>query len=220
MSDMSKKEFVKRSVLCIVSLFFIGLGIALTKHGGLGISPVSSVPNVVSIRFDSLTFGTWLTISNCLLLLGQIVLLHRRFQPWQLLQIPLSFLFGYFTDFGLWLVSGVPNDVYAMQLLLVIAGVAVLGLGIALGVIADMILNSAEAFVKALADVTGRDFGSTKVAFDVTWVLLSAVLSLIFFGGELRGIREGTVISAVLVGFTVKCYRRLLQKPLTDILTR
>lgn len=217
---MPKKEFIRRCILFIVSLFFMGLGVALTKHGALGVSPISSVANVVSLRFTALSFGTWLTITNILLLLGQILLLRRRFQLIQLLQIPLSFLFGAFTDLGVWMVSAIPNDVYAVQLLLVLSGIAVLGFGITLGVIADVILNAGEAFVKALADVTHRDFGSVKTAFDVSWVLLSVVLSLIFFGGRLMGTREGTILSALLVGFTVKFFRRLLQKPLTHLLTK
>ena len=220
MTTVSKKEVFKRYILFIICLFFMGLGVALTKHGELGVSPISSVANVVSLKFTFLSFGTWLTISNCVLLLGQIILLRRNFKPIQLLQIPLSFLFGYFTDFGLWLVSGIPNDNYAVQSILVIAGIIVLGFGITLGVIADVILNSGEAFVKALADVTKKEFSNMKIVFDVSWVFLSVVLSLIFFDGKLLGTREGTVISALLVGFTVKFFKPILHKPLIKILTR
>lgn len=217
---MTKKELAKRYILFILCLFFMGLGVALTRHGALGVSPISSVANVMSLKFTFFTFGTWLTISNCVLLLGQILLLRRKFRPFQLLQIPLSFLFGYFTDFGLWLVGRIPNDVYIVQILLVLSGIAVLGFGITLGVIADVILNSGEAFVKALADVTGKEFGNTKIVFDVSWVLLSIVLSLLFFGGRLEGTREGTVVSALLVGVVVKFFRPRLQKPLEKLLKR
>lgn len=220
MKTMSKKETVKRYILFIISLFFCGLGIAFTKHAELGVSPISSIANVVSIKFTFISFGTWLIVSNCVLLLGQIILLRRKFNPIQLLQIPLSFLFGYFTDFGLWIIDGIPNDNYAVRLLLVLAGIVFIGFGIALGVIADVILNSGEAFVKALAEVTKKDFGNTKIAFDTSWVLLSIVLSLIFFDGKLLGTREGTVISALLVGVAVKFFRPILQKPLTVILTK
>ena len=74
--------------------------------------------------------------------------------------------------------------------------------------------------MKALADVTKRDFGNTKIIFDVSWVLLSVVLSLIFFDCRLLGTREGTVISALLVGVTVKLFRPHLQEPLTKMLRR
>ena len=217
---MTKREILKRYLLFILCLFFMGIGVALTKHGELGVSPISSVANVVSIKFTFFSFGTWLTISNCVLLLGQILLLRKKFKPLQLLQIPLSFLFGYFTDFGLWLARNIPNDTYIAKLLLVLSGIVVLGFGITLGVIADVILNSGEAFVKALADVTKKDFSNMKIAFDVTWVLLSIVLSLIFFDGKLYGTREGTIISALLVGVTVKLFRKVLQRPLDSILKK
>jgi len=208
---VTKKEVFKRYLLFIACLFFMGIGVALTKHGELGVSPISSVANVVSIKFTCLSFGTWLTISNCVLLLGQILLLRKKFKLMQLLQIPLSFLFGYFTDFGLWIADKIPNDTYLAQILLVFSGIIVLGFGITLGVIADVILNSGEAFVKALSDVTKKDFGNLKIAFDVSWVLLSVVLSLIFFEGKLYGTREGTILSALLVGVAVKLFRKVLQ---------
>ena len=86
---MSKKETIKRYILFILCLFFMGIVVALTKHGELGVSPISSVANFVSIKFTFLSFGTWLTISNCVLLLGQVLLLRKNFQPIQFLQIPL-----------------------------------------------------------------------------------------------------------------------------------
>lgn len=220
MKKRSKKEIIKRYMLFIISVFFCGVGVAFTKHAELGVSPISSIANVVSIRFDFISFGTWLIVSNCVLLLGQIILLRRNFKPIQLLQIPLSFLFGYFTDFGLWIVDGIPNENYFVRLLLVGAGIIFIGFGIALGVIADVILNSGEAFVKALADVTKKDFGNVKIVFDTSWVLMSIVLSLIFFDGKLLGTREGTVISALLVGVAVKFFRPILKNPLTKILEK
>lgn len=82
---MSGKENFKRWILFIFCLFFMGLDVALTKHGELGVSPISSVANVISLKFDFLSFGTWLTVSNCVLLLGQIILLRKKFRPMQLL---------------------------------------------------------------------------------------------------------------------------------------
>ena len=217
---MSKKEIFKRYILFILCLFFMGIGVALTKHGELGVSPISSVANVISIKFSFLSFGTWLTISNCVLLLGQVILLRKNFMPFQLLQIPLSFLFGYFTDFGLSLASFIPNDIYIVKLSLVIFGIVVLGFGITLGVIANVILNSGEAFVKALSEVLHKDFSNVKIAFDISWVALSIVLSLIFFNGSMVGTREGTVISAVFTGVAVKLWLKFIKNPIENVLIK
>lgn len=95
---MSKTETVKRYILFVISLFFAALGVAFTKHAELGVSPISAVANVLSCKFTSLSLGTWLIIWNCALIVGQIIILRKKFQPIQLLQVPLSFLFGWFTD--------------------------------------------------------------------------------------------------------------------------
>ena len=208
---MTKKEIFKRYALFIISLFFSALGVAFTKHGELGVSPISSVANIMSYKFSFLTMGTWLIIWNCILILGQIVILKKDFQLIQLLQVPLSFLFGYFTDFGLWCVSFIPADFYPFRLMLVIVGIIILGFGISLSVIANVIMNSGEAFVKAVSDITKRNFGNVKIAFDIICVVLSIILSLIFFDLSVVGTREGTVISALFTGITVKFFTRNLR---------
>lgn len=208
---MTKKEIFKRYALFIISLFFSALGVAFTKHGELGVSPISSVANIMSYKFSFLTMGTWLIIWNCILILGQIVILKKDFQLIQLLQVPLSFLFGYFTDFGLWCVSFIPADFYPLRLMMVIVGIIILGFGISLSVIANVIMNSGEAFVKAVSDITKRNFGNVKIAFDIICVALSIILSLIFFDLSVVGTREGTVISAFFTGITVKFFTRNLR---------
>ena len=216
---MDKKEIAKRYGLLVIGLFFAALGVALTKRGELGVSPISSVANVLSYQFTDLTLGSWLILWNCVLILGQILLLRRNFQPIQFLQIPLSFLFGWFTDFGMWLVSFLPVQVYAVRLLMVLAGTVVLGFGITLSVIADQIMNSGEAFVKAISDVTHEEFATIKVVFDISCVLVALILSLLFFEGSIVGTREGTIIAALCTGFVVKFFSRRLTTPLTARLT-
>lgn len=217
---MAKKELFKRYALFVISLFFMGLGVALTKHGELGVSPVASVANVVSCKFTVLSIGNWLVIMNCTLLLGQILLLRKRFQRIQLLQVPLAFLLGYFTDLGMLLARMLPNGSYFARLSLVVCGTVVIGFSIALGITADVVLSSGEAFVKALATVLKKEFGNVKVAFDISWVSLAMVLSLIFFDGQLIGVREGTLLSALTLGFVVKLFDRRLRKPLTRMLVK
>lgn len=211
---MDKKEIAKRYGLLVIGLFFAALGVAFTKRGELGVSPISSVANVMSYQFSDLTLGSWLILWNCVLILGQILLLRRDFQPIQFLQIPLSFLFGWFTDFGMWLVSFLPVQFYAVRLLMVLVGIVVLGFGITLSVIANQIMNSGEAFVKAISDVTQKEFGTIKVGFDVACVVIALVLSLLFFEGSIVGTREGTILSALFTGFVVKFFSRRLTDPL------
>lgn len=217
---MSKKELTKRYITFIIGLFISALGVAITKKGELGVSPISSVANVMSFRFPVLTLGNWLIVWNGILILGQILILRKKFQWIQLLQIPVSFLFGYFTDFGMWLLSFFPANVYVLRLALVVLGTAVLGLGISLAFQANVIMNSGEAFVKAVSDTIKKDFGNVKIVFDVSCVVFSILLSLLFFDFKIVGTREGTIIAALLTGISVKLFNKLLKKPICAILEK
>lgn len=215
-------EYVKRYTLFIISLFFSALGVAFTKYAEIGVSPISSVANVLSLKLDFFTIGSWLIVWNCVLILGQIIILRKKFQPIQLLQIPLSFLFGWFTDICLMLVKLIPVNFevfYPWRIVFVVIGVIILGFGIALSVIANVIMNSGEAFVKAVSDGIHKDFGNVKIVFDVSCVVIAVVLSFIFFH-ELKGTREGTVITALCTGFAVKLFTKLLKTPVEKILTK
>lgn len=216
---MTKTETTKRYLLFIISLFFCALGVAFTKHGDLGVSPISSVANIMSYRFSSLSLGTWLIIWNCILIAGQIAILGRKFQTIQFLQVPISFLFGWFTDFGMWIVSFIPVNSYPLRLIMVLIGVIILGFGVALSVIANVIMNSGEAFVKAVSDSIHKEFGNVKIAFDVMCVITALALSLAFFHFSIVGTREGTIISALLTGIAVKFFTRKLKNPLSFVLT-
>lgn len=214
---MSKSEIIKRYILFVISLFFAALGVAFTKHGELGVSPISSVANVLSYRFSSLSLGTWLIIWNCLLIVGQIFILRKKFQLIQLLQIPLSFLFGWFTDLGMWIVSFIPVNSYPIRIIMVVIGIIILGFGISLSVIANVIMNAGEAFVKAVSDSIHKEFGNVKIVFDVLCVILSLVLSLLFFNFTIVGTREGTILSALLTGVVVKFFSNKLKEPLNTV---
>lgn len=216
---MSKKETEKRYVLFVISLFISALGVAFTKHGELGVSPISSVANVMSIKLDFFSLGIWLIIWNCVLILGQILILRKKFKPIQLLQIPLSFLFGYFTDFGLWLVGFIPAESYIMRLVMVFIGIVILGFGVSLSVSANVIMNSGEAFVKAISDTANKNFGNVKIAFDVSCVVLALILSLLFFDFTIVGTREGTIISALCTGLVVKLFRKLTDEPVNRLVS-
>ena len=215
---MTLKETIKRYLLFIISLFISAEGIALTRHAELGVSPISSIANVVSYKLPSLSFGVLLIIWNCILILVQIIVLRKDFNPVQLLQVPLSVLFGIFVDFGMWTVSFIPAGIYPVRLALVAAGTIVLGFGISLSVTANVIMNSGEAIVKAISDKYGTNFGMTKITLDVSYVIIAVILSLIFFDFKIVGTREGTVIAALTTGLVVNFFYKRINKTVSSLL--
>ncbi len=216
---MTSKETIKRYMLFIISLFISSEGIALTRHAELGVSPISSIANVTSYIIPALSFGTLLIMWNCILILGQVIILRKDFKPVQLLQIPLSVIFGIFVDFGMWSVSFIPVPSYPVKIALVAAGTIVLGFGISLSVTANVIMNSGEAIVKAISDKYHKNFGRTKIVLDMCYVIAAVALSLTFFGFKVIGTREGTVISALTTGLVVNFFYKRLNRPVSSLLS-
>ena len=212
---MRRTEWVKRFALLLPGSFFMGLGVALTKCAELGLSTISSVPNILSLRFSFFSLGTFAAIWNYVMLLAQVLILKKDFKPIQLLQIPVSMLFGYCTDFGVFLFSALPLGAYLWKLIACLLGIALLGFGISLTVISGTVMNPGEALVKVIADKTGKDFGTVKIAFDFFCVVLAAMLSLLFFPFRILGIREGTVLAVFGTGLCVKIFTKICEKPLT-----
>ncbi|MBQ9247342.1 MAG: hypothetical protein IJ171_02005, partial [Ruminococcus sp.] len=65
-----------------------------------------------------------------------------------------------------------------------------------------------EAMNRAISQVTGRRYENIKIIFDVVYIALSAGVCLVFLG-ELKGVREGSIISAVAVGLIIKLYNKV-----------
>lgn len=106
-----------------------------------------------------------------------------------------------------------------MRLVMVFIGIVILGFGVSLSVSANVIMNSGEAFVKAISDTTNKNFGNVKIAFDVSCVVLALILSLLFFDFTIVGTREGTIISALCTGLVVKLFRKLTYEPVNRLVS-
>ena len=197
-------QYIFRYTVFFIGVFFMALGIVLTIKAALGTTPISALPYVASLGFvPSLGFFTMLM--NMGLIAMQVLILRNKFPKVQYLQIPASLLFAVFIDFWMTVVPDPAGTTYAWQLLYLGAGTLILAFGIFVEVSANVVMMAGEGAVMVLSLVTRRDFGTLKVVFDSTLVILAGLLSLLLFH-ELRGIREGTLISALMVGFIVKLF--------------
>ena len=201
-------EKLKRYIVFLIGLFINSLGVSLITKADLGTSPISSIPYVLSLNFP-LTLGQFTIAFSLLLILIQLVILRRNFKAEHLLQIPISILFGYFIDLTMVILFFVDPQTYLSSVIHLLIGCVILGFGVYTEVLADMAMLPGESFVRAVSSTWKTEFGSTKVAFDVSLTVIAAVLSLIF-SHRLDGVREGTIIAALLVGFIARLFGRRL----------
>ena len=195
-------EKLKRYLIFLVGLFVNSLGVSLITKANLGTSPISSIPYVLSLNFP-FTLGNFTIFFSIFLIVLQLIILRKNFKLEHILQIPVSIIFGYFIDLTMILFSWVNPEAYIMKIVYLLIGCLILGVGVYMEVLADVVMLPGESFVRAIVLTWKTNFGITKICFDVSMSVIAAVLSFIF-AGRLAGVREGTVIAALLVGFIAR----------------
>ena len=202
-------EKLKRYLIFLVGLFVNSLGVSLITKANLGTSPISSIPYVLSLNFP-FTLGNFTIFFSIFLIVLQLIILRKNFKLEHILQIPVSIIFGYFIDLTMILFSWVNPEAYIMKIVYLLIGCLILGVGVYMEVLADVVMLPGESFVRAIVLTWKTNFGTTKICFDVSMSVIAAVLSFVF-AGRLAGIREGTVIAAILVGFIARLIGKKLE---------
>ena len=195
----------------LAGIAVMGLGIDIVVKADLGNSPISATPNVLSLGFTAVSFGTFMLGWQCFLVLVQIALLRREFRLVDLWQIPISVFFGVCIDAFMTLLGPAAPTSYVASWLWLIGGMAVLALGIVMTVVSGTVMNCGEAVVQAVVRKTGARFGTVKVGFDLACAAL-ACLCAFRFVGHLAGVREGTFVCAAFTGVIVNVYMGLYGK--------
>ena len=195
-------EKLKRYLIFLVGLFVNSLGVSLITKANLGTSPISSIPYVLSLNFP-FTLGNFTIFFSIFLIVLQLIILRKNFKLEHILQIPVSIIFGYFIDLTMILFFWVNPEAYIMKIVYLLIGCLILGVGVYMEVLADVVMLPGESFVRAIVLTWKTNFGTTKICFDVSMSVIAAVLSFVF-AGRLAGVREGTVIAALLVGFIAR----------------
>ena len=203
---MRKKYVVRRYAGLSAALFVMSLGIALVTNAHLGTTPISSLPYAITL-ISGLSLGITTFICNVVFVLLQKPILGSRFKAFTLLQIPVVFVFSLFIDINMWLTRPLICTEYIYQILLGILGNMVLGLGVSLEIASNATVLPGEGLAIAIAWRAKKNFGNIKVLFDMTLVTSAMLLTLIFLH-TIAGLREGTLISALMVGSCVKLFSR------------
>ena len=198
---------IERLVWFSAGILINSFGIVLITKGALGTSQISSIPYVLSLQLPSISFGMFSFIMNMVYIVLQALLLRRQFKPIQLLQIVVNVVFSASIDVFMAMLSFYAPQQLFTRVLSAVAGCIVLAFGISVEVAPDLIMVPGEGIVAAISKVSGRRFGSVKVVFDVTLILIAALLSWLFFG-NIVGVGVGTLLSAVSVGQFVNLINR------------
>ena len=208
-------QIAKRILIYCAGLFIMAMGVSFSGKADLGMSPVNSIPYVLSEIYTSLSMGTWIIIIFSLYIAIQFLVLGKNFQPWRILQLICTTLFGYFTDFTNFLADRLLPDpalmtfapvvVYGVRLIYLFISMVLIALGILFYLAPDLVSLPGEGIMQVIADKLHRPLPAVKMCFDCTVSVIALILSLAYFG-QFHGIREETLIAAFGVGKILALY--------------
>lgn len=197
-------------ILLLLSLYVMALGVVLCVRSGLGSSVISSVPLALTLAGEvdkawRLSLGDYTNLLNCLLVLGQILVLRRRFEAVQLFQLLMGFVFGAMIDLNMYLTSALTEINMVEQVLLQFVGCSVLGFGVSMEVRCGSVTMPGEGLPVAISKASGVPFAKAKICIDVLLVITAVTLCYLYFGTWLWNVvGVGTLFAMLYVGAVVK----------------
>lgn len=207
------RKMTLRVFFYVLGQLILAFAIALMINCGLGISPNSSLPFVLSVVLNA-KMGTCITAVSIVQVLLQLVLLRRDFKLQNLLQLAAGVLLGYCTDFAKWALGDFCIPTYPGQLFMLMSSILLIGIGISFCIDASLIPPPIDGLNLAMAKTFKIPFPDAKNIQDIATVLISVLLGWLALN-EVIGVREGTILSALLAGRAVKLMQRWI-KPMVD----
>ncbi|MBP2644273.1 MAG: rane protein [Firmicutes bacterium] len=195
---------MKRIVIYIMGMWVVSLGIVLNAKADLGVSAISALPYAV-FKISILTFGTATMFFHIANVIFQGIL-RKKCDLRIVLQIIVSVIFGKIID----LLNGwitVEAKSVLLQITILVAGIVFTALGTVLMIHMDLVNNPPDGAVKVISQKTGKEFGKTKVRYDITMVVITCVFCLLTTHTVI-GIGVGTVASALCVGKCASMFNR------------
>ena len=212
---MNLKKF-NRYFIYLLSLFIISLGASLSIKANLGTSPLICLPYVSSLIVN-LSVGEVMFVFTIIFILIQVLLLRKDFEKRQYLQLVVGTIFSFFVDFSMMLVNFLNPVGYIYQMILLLFSCVVVAFGVLLEIQTEIVYLPADGVIVAISKVLKREFSMIKPFVDSSMVIIAAILSVVFLG-YLAGVREGTIISAIIIGPIVKVLKKYFDSYIEKII--
>lgn len=186
------------------------LGVALCVRSNLGSGVISAIPMVFSIAGEAqlappLTIGGYTNIMNIILVVAQILVLRRKFEKIQLLQLIIGFIFGLLLDINMALTSLFSYISIIHQIIAQFLGCTILAIAIAFEIRCGSVTMPGEGIQVAISRVSGQPFPKIKIIVDTCLVILAVIAGFGFFGIWMWNVvGPGTLFAMFYVGFMVR----------------
>ena len=193
----------------ISGLVCAAIAVCLLLKSGLGVSVISSVSLSLYYSAPALSFGTWNIIFQVAVLLLLIAIL-KEVKTYYAVSLGVGIVFGVLLDLFKPLIFSLPDATWLVPVYLG-SSLLIISVGITFFMKWQLPLMPCDIFVRNIVVERHLPLGRTKTIFDISCLVFSIAISLIFTGA-IRDIGIGTVISAILTGTLVTLVSKQISK--------
>ena len=211
-----KKPVFYKELSYVFGLLFLVFATALTERADFGMSMVVAPAYILHLKLSQVlpwfSYGVAAYVVQGGLLVIMMLIL-RRFRLTYLFSFVTAVLYGILVDWLMALVAYFPADTFAWRLLWYVLGTVLCSFSIALLFHTYLAPEAYDLFVKELSRKFGWKIDKVKTCYDCASLLISVILSFSFFGfGVFQGVKLGTLVCALVNGFLIGRFSKLLEK--------
>lgn len=210
-----KKKVFYTEMSYMLGIIILAFGAAFAEKADFGMSMVVAPAYILHLKMSGIfpwfTFGVAEYVFQGILVI-LTVLVMRRFRKSYLFSFVTAVIYGTVLDAAIGIVAPLPDSKFALRIIWYIFGTVFCSFAVSLFFHTYIPPEAYELIVKELSAKFGFDINKTKTIYDCCSTLLGIAMSFAFFGfGVFEGVKLGTVICALVNGFLISRFTKLLE---------
>ena len=210
-----KKRVFYTELSYVLGLIIMAFAAAFTEKADFGMSMVVAPAYILHLKLSQVlpwfSFGVAEYVFQGLLVVATILVM-RKFKWSYLFSFVTAILYGTLLDGAMTVIAPLPDEAFWIRLVWYAVGTVSCSLAVSLFFHTYLAPEAYELIVKELAAKTNGNINKVKTAYDCFSVVLGLVLSFSFFGfGVFEGVKLGTVVCALINGFLIGRFSKLLE---------
>ncbi len=208
---MSKN--IKFTIYSALAFVLLGLGISLQIKATIGQSMFNAFALTLSDTFN-LKIGTILNILNLLFFTSYLIIRRTRLNYTDIVQVIATIANGYVINFFVYYVfSNLTIEIYIYKIIIFLIGLALSSINLGIILAIGIVKFPLESLCLIIGDILKKKLSTIRMSFDI--IFLITTLGITFISGNTLYIREGTIISFILLSNLLGISYTFFKKQLT-----
>ncbi len=208
---MSKN--IKFTIYSALAFVLLGLGISLQIKASIGQSMFNAFALTLSDTFN-LKIGTILNIINLLFFTSYLIIRRTRLNYTDIVQVIATIANGYVINFFVYYVfSNLTIEIYIYKIIIFLIGLALSSINLGIILAIGIVKFPLESLCLIIGDILKKKLSTIRMSFDI--IFLITTLGITFISGNTLYIREGTIISFILLSNLLGISYTFFKKQLT-----